>query len=363
MPGRPVPLARGEPVFSDSMARDYVEAIVRQVGRLEGRFDTVYIGGGTPTALDAGELERLLRALGKNISEDTEFTVEANPESLDAVKLKMLPGLGVNRLSIGLQSLDDRKLKRLGRIHNAAKGADAVAMAAKAGFANISADLIFGVWDETPEGWAGELESVSRLPLAHISAYSLTYEKKTPLFAALRNKSVSPIDDGLVAAMYEAAIDRLALRGFKQYEVSSFAKEARECRHNISYWQNNPYIGLGASAVSYIDGVRSKNVSDVREYIKRCESGASLAESEEKLSPVRRAKETAAVKIRTREGIGFDWFRAKTGYDFLKLESKAVEPLVADGLLKYVRSGDSVTGVALKHKGFLFCDTVSSALL
>jgi oxygen-independent coproporphyrinogen-3 oxidase len=338
--------------------QDYINTLIRQIEPLQQRFNTIYIGGGTPTALPKAQLERLLKSLGKNIAKGTEFTVEANPESLDDEKIKLLLDCGVNRLSIGLQSFDDRKLKKLGRIHNAARAIDAISRSAKAGFADISADLIYGVWGEEAGSWERELEEAAKLPITHISCYSLTYEKGTPLFNALKNKSIVPLEDETVAEMYERAIDKLALRGFKQYEVSNFAKTGRRCRHNLSYWENNPYIGLGASAVSYIDGARMKNVSDVAEYIARVDEGKPLDESSEKLTPVKRARETAAVKIRTKDGIDFAWFREKTGYDFLELESKAVVDLLEQGLVK-----TTSTGIALKRKGFLHCDTVSSTLL
>src|SRR3989338_3815412 len=163
--------------------------------------------------------------------------------------------------------------------------------------------------------------------------------------------------------MYEYAIDYFSVRGFKQYEVSNFAKGGFECKHNMRYWENNPYTGLGASAVSYKDGVRSKNTASVEGYIQASREGKGHVESTEKLSPLLSAKETAAVKIRTKAGIDFDWFEEKTGFDFLKLEGKTVQRLVDDGLVKYTREGSAVTGVCLRRKGFFFCDTVSSALL
>lgn len=350
-------------VYDPGEAGRYIDVLCGQIESLEGLFDTLYIGGGTPTSLERDLLERLVRSLRQKASETAEFTIEANPESFDPGRASLLRGLGVNRISIGLQSLDDRKLKKLGRVHNAAKGIDAVKAAARNGFKDISADLIFGVWGEGPADWKEELEAAAALPVTHVSAYSLSYEKLTPLFDAVRNKSVTPLGDEIVAGMYETAIDTLSLRGLKQYEISNFAKEGFRCRHNLSYWENNPYIGLGASAVSYIDGVRSKNMSDIGEYIRTVECGKPLAESSEKLPPVRRARETAAVKIRTKDGIDFGWFRGKTGFDFMELEGKAVAKLVADGLVRIRREGGAEAGIVLKRKGFLFCDTVSSALL
>lgn len=350
-------------IYNEEKARLFVDTIIAQLKTIDPHIYSVYIGGGTPSILDRKILERLLRALNSFSVASGEFTVEANPDSLDPDKLKLLLDLGVNRLSVGVQSLDERKLKALGRIHSAKRAGEALSLARKSGFKNISADLIFGVWNEDLNCWRAELNEAVKLPVEHISCYSLTYEKGTPLFDLVSKKSVAPLDDDVAADMYETAIDTLSLRGFKQYEVSNFAKEGYESAHNLNYWDNNPYIGLGPSAASYIDGVRTRNVSDVKEYIDRLNSGKPITEFSEKLSPIKSAKETAAFKIRVKNGIDFNWFKGKTGFDLQELEKKALPGLLEDGLIKYKRDGDSLTGIALKRKGFLFCDTVSSALL
>jgi len=241
-------------IYDEAAASSYIDALTGQIKGLAGGFSTIYIGGGTPTVLDRRLLEELLKSLKPILRNCFEFTVEANPESLDDDKIKLLLDYGVNRLSIGVQSLSDRKLKRLGRLHSSRKAEEAVRLAAKRGFDNLSLDMIFGVWDEGVESWKKELDGIVKLPAAHISCYELTYEKNTPLFSALRNKSIEPLDDEITARMYECAVDVLSLRGFKQYEVSNFAKEGYECRHNLNYWENNSYVGLGASAFSYNDG-------------------------------------------------------------------------------------------------------------
>jgi len=341
----------------------YIDILVKQIEGIKFSPSTIYIGGGTPSALDMKPLTKLFKALQVYAKDTREFTVEANPESLDINKIKLFIDSGVNRLSIGVQSLKDDKLKKLGRIHNAARAIDAVTLASKNGFKNIGIDLMFGLWGEKIDSWQKELKAAARLPINHLSCYELTYEKNTPLFDALKNKSIEPLEDEEVAAMYEMLIDELGLAGIKQYEVSNFAKEGFECRHNMNYWENNEYLGLGPSAVSYIEGRRSKNISDISEYVKRFNRGESIVESVEELSPVRRAKETAAVKIRTREGIKFEWFKTKTGFDFLELEKKALKDMIEKELIKYIKEGNDVLGVVLKRKGFLFCDTVSSAFL
>jgi len=350
-------------IYEKGLAESYVDVLSKQLDGLAGPYSTIYIGGGTPSALDKSLLEKLFKSLKRFTPAIQEFTIEANPDSLDEANIQLFLDSGVNRLSIGVQSARDDKLKKLGRLHDWRKARESVALAAKKGFKNISIDMIFGVWGETPDGWEKELEEAVRLPITHVSCYSLTYEKGTPLYEAIRNGSVQPIEDDVAATMYEMAIDELSLRGFKQYEVSSFSKPGYECRHNLNYWDNGQYAGLGASAVSYIDGVRSKFIQDTAEYVRRFEAGKPLIESSEKLSPEKRAKETAAVKVRTKDGIDFSWFREKTGFDFLKLEKKAVADLLEKDLIKYKKTENEPSGIVLKRKGFLFCDTVSSALL
>lgn len=350
-------------IYKENEAADYIDAILLQLDKLTGPFTTVYVGGGTPTALGLPLLKKLLQGLARVSKNSIEFTFEANPESANMDTMKMLRDHGVNRISIGAQSLKDEKLKKLGRIHDAARAVAAVTNAKRAGFDNISIDLIFGLWGEKPDNWKKELEEAVKLPVKHVSCYELTYESSTPLFDMLKNKAIVPAEDDVIADMYETAIDGLALRGFRQYEVSNFAKAGFESRHNANYWNNSGYLGLGASAFSYDGQTRYKNVSDACEYARLVRSGKDPADFSERLSPERRARETAAVKIRTRDGIDFDWFKTNTGYNLEDLENKAIPALMDEGFIKYTKNGDSVTGIRLKRKGFLFCDTVSGNLL
>jgi len=350
-------------IYNERSTSSYIETIYRQIGLLNNQFSTIYIGGGTPTILENSLLEKLLKGLKALIHNSAEFTIEANPDSLNEKKIRLLLDNGVNRLSVGVQSFNDLKLKRLGRIHNSKRAKEAIVMAGKKGFKNISIDLIYGVWDEDMKGWEKDLKEAVDLPITHLSCYGLTYEKETPLYEAMKNGSIKPLSDETVAEMYEKAIDYLSVRGFKQYEVSNFAREGYACRHNLNYWDNNPYIGIGASAVSYIDGARKENIPDVEEYIRRSDREERPIVSSERLSPVRRAKETAALKIRTKEGIDFKWFKDRTGFDFLTLEKNALKELIDKKLIKYKKDDISSYGICLKRRGFLFCDTVSSALL
>ncbi|MFA5339780.1 MAG: radical SAM family heme chaperone HemW [Candidatus Omnitrophota bacterium] len=349
--------------YEKGLASAYVNVLGGHMGAIRGPVSTIFIGGGTPTAMDTPLLRKLLRGAGRLAGKGAELTVEANPESLDAGKLDLFLDEGVNRLSIGIQSFNDAKLKRLGRIHSAKKAVDAVMLSKKRGFKNIGIDLIFGAPGETPEDCSAELARAVKLPVTHISCYGLTYEKGTPLYKARKKGEIVPADEGSSARMYSAAIEYLPALGFRHYEVSNFAKKGFECRHNLNYWLSGECIGLGPSAVSYIGGVRKRHLADVREYIKRAEAGESTVASSERLTRDRKAKETAAVKIRTAEGIDFGWFKENTGFDFGELEADALDKLSGAGLIKYKKIEGKAAGIALTKKGFLFCDTVSSELI
>ena len=352
--------------YSKDLAGSYIAVILKQIGELNQNFSSIYIGGGTPSILSLDLLDRLLSGLKRFRGADMEFTVEINPESADSEKLKLFLDKGVNRLSIGVQSFDDKKLNSLGRIHSASEALKAIDLSKKSGFRNISIDMIFGVAAENLKVWQSELEKAAGCGSQHISCYSLSYEKDTPLFRMREKKSIIPLDDEAIADMYKYAMSYLSGAGFEHYEVSNFAKPGFECRHNLNYWDNNPYTGLGPSAVSYVDGSRSENVRDAEEYVDRYEKGVSLIVYSEKLSGIRMAKETAGVKIRVRQGIDYDWFKNKTGFDFEDVvEKSAIDELFKDSLLKYKidKATRERTGIMLTEKGFLFSDTVSSAFL
>ena len=344
--------------YSELLADSYISVILKQLQGLSQDFSSIYIGGGTPSILSLDLLDKLLSGLKKIIKPGMEFTIEVNPESIDSEKLKLFLDKGMNRISIGVQSFDDKKLKSLGRIHNVKQAIEAIELSKKAGFKNISIDIMFGASGGNLKSWQDELGKAAGFDIQHISCYSLSYEKDTPLFRMKEKKEIAPIDDGVMAEMYRYTISYLPGRGFSHYEVSNFNKPGFECGHNLNYWNNNSYIGLGPSAVSYINDVRSENVRGVEEYIDRYKKGTSIITYNESLSGVRMAKETAAVKIRTKEGINYDWFKDKTGFCFLELGKDALEELVEQGLVEY-----NEKSVRLTDKGFLFADTVSSTLL
>lgn len=344
---------------NEAEAAAYVDVITRELEGLKAcRMDTVYIGGGTPTSLSVAVLGRLLSFVIPLVTEKTEFTVEANPESVTEEKMRALAEAGVNRISLGVQSFSDQKLKTLGRIHNADSARRALDLIRVEGIKNISIDLMFGVPDETETVWSGDLKEAVSSGVQHISCYAFTVEEGTPFSRMVLERRVRLASDSSQARMYETAVDALQGAGFLRYEVSNFALPGFECRHNINYWDGGEYYGAGASAVSYVGGVRAERVHDVRTYINAGGNGEKTTLSREILPSEKRARETAAFKIRTALGIEFEWFLRTTGYEFNTLLGKDAEELHARQLIE-----SSASGIRLTSKGFLFCDTVSRAFV
>jgi oxygen-independent coproporphyrinogen-3 oxidase len=276
----------------------FFQSLESEIGNLKSRYpdflpETVFIGGGTPTAPDIQTLERFFPMLGHFAPQ--EFSCEMNPGTVDAEKLALLKRSGVNRLSIGIQSFDSQCLEILGRIHSAKEAENAFRLARAAGFENSSLDLIFGVPGQTMEMVESDLDRALALGPEHISIYNLMYEEGTPLAARNPDK----LDEGLEREMYDRIRHRLTAAGFVHYEISNFAKPGFECRHNLLYWSGGEYIGMGPAAHSHWKGVRWANVSDLDDY---CFNGP-CREFEETLDPGAKERETLVMGLRQLEGI------------------------------------------------------------
>jgi len=250
---------------------EYVEKLIEEI-RLYPRlkYDTVYFGGGTPSLLDIDEIEKILKEL--SIKENAEITLEVNPQTVDKKKLESLKKIGINRLSIGIQSFNDEKLKVLGRIHSREVALNTYNDAREVGFENISIDLIFATPDQTVEELREDLDIVQRLSPEHISIYSLIWEEKTKFMDLMERGKLKPLDDDLEAKMYELIIDRLKKIGYTHYEISNFAKKKYQGRHNSKYWENSEYIGVGLGASGYYEGIRYKNKVEFLDYYKQIDS-------------------------------------------------------------------------------------------
>ncbi|MFO8053072.1 MAG: radical SAM family heme chaperone HemW [Candidatus Omnitrophota bacterium] len=348
-------------IYKRTMAVSFLSVLVKQIKKLDCNFETIYIGGGTPTVLDIDLIEKLLKELEKIAGEAKEFTIEANPESLDEDKIRLFSDYSVNRISIGCQSFSDQKLNFLGRIHSAEQALDSVEKVKRRGFDNISIDLIYGLPSESYKLWQKDLVKARELPVTHLSAYMLTYEKGSCLYKRFEAGEFLPLASDKIAQMYKQLIGQLEEKEFFQYEISNFSKKKFKSIHNFRYWENKPYIGLGPSAASFFAGKRQRNISCLPEYIKAVRKNEKIWEYSEKLSSFQAAKEAAALKIRTREGISFSWFKQKTGFDFQELEKDSLPKLFEQGLIKQTKNGKEA--IKLTKKGLLFADSVSAALL
>ena len=287
---------------AEALIDDYLAALDKEASFYSSlHFDTLYIGGGTPSLLSAPQLQRLCQIISKRfapLSSFAESTLEANPESCTAEKLAVLKQAGLNRLSLGLQSFDDSVLKRIGRVHDVKTFLQAYDAARRAGFENISVDLIAGLPGQSKEMFLSGLEKLIALAPEHISVYGLQVEEGTPFY-----KEGVQSDDELLRQELEQTHFRLASAGYKHYEISNFALPGRESRHNLNYWQNGPYLGLGSAAASYLGGVRRSNVSSLRGYLHCMQQNKSPQEFAEQLGGKEKEGEQIMLGLRMLDGV------------------------------------------------------------
>lgn len=343
----------------------YLGALLAEAGAVAaGRpaADTLYLGGGTPTLVSLDRLARLLLALRSAFSfaPSAEVTVEANPSDLDEAGYRQLRALGVTRLSLGLQAFDDAVLREMGRCHDAAAGVRAYEAARRAGFADVSVDLILGWPGESRARWRGALAELSALRPDHVSLYVLEVEGRTLLAHRARRGGLSLPEDDLVADLYGETASALARIGVERYEISNFARRGRESRHNGKYWDDAPFVGLGMSAHSYRDGRRSWNVASFGAYCRRVEQGGPLAarDGERRLGAEERRAEALFTGLRRAGGVALAEFRSRYGVDPLEAYGASLRDSFRAGLLE-VREGR----LRLTDAGVLLSNEVFQALV
>lgn len=265
---------------------------------------TIFFGGGTPSALSTSQLEFLLGGLRERVdfSAVTEWTLEMNPATVSLEKARTLLSLGVNRISMGVQSWDDGLLNTLGRVHTASQAERSYRILREAGVPNVNLDLIFGIPGQTMDQWRESLERTISLEPDHISAYCLTYEEDTEFFLRLQRGEMRPSEEH-DALLFELTMDVLSSAGYAQYEISNYARPGRECLHNLAYWTAADYLGLGPSAFSTVGESRWKNVSDTAEYVHRISAGEDAADFREAVDVRMRRSEQLAFALRTSGGI------------------------------------------------------------
>ena len=320
---------------------------------------TLYIGGGTPTALSAPQLEILLKGLTKNLDLSVleELTIEANPGDLDADKIAVLKNSAVNRVSLGVQTFDDKMLKKIGRSHLEKDIYENIDRLKLAGFDNISIDLIYALPGQTMEQVKDNVAKAIGLDIPHMSLYSLILENHTVFMNRMRRGKLPLPKEELEAEMFEYIIAELERAGFEHYEISNFSKSGFESRHNLMYWDNAEYYGIGAGASGYVNGVRYKNHGPIRHYLSAVEEGNARI-TEEHLSQKEQMEEEMFLGLRKKSGVSMARFEEKFGRTFDGLYGEIVRDLVQQGLMQI--EGDRVR---MTKRGLFLGDTVAERFI
>jgi oxygen-independent coproporphyrinogen-3 oxidase len=347
----------GRTAFVDAVL---IEAEARARSFPAKSFDTLYLGGGTPSLLDDDELRRLASGLRQHfaIAPEGEFTLECNPDDLDADKLATLREIGVNRLSIGTQSFVESHLQLMRRSHSAAQAQATIAAAQAAGFTNLTVDLIYGIPGLSEAEWRDNISRLIGAGVPHVSAYALTVEERTQLAFQIKRCEVSMPPDEEMFRQYEILIEMLNAAGIRQYELSNFARPGFESRHNSAYWTGAPYLGLGPSAHSYDGERRWWNVANHTFYAKHLTEGRLPVREEEHLSRENRINEYLMTHLRILTGVDPQWLRRELAFDLEAAEGEQLRAWIADGLMVRRDNGN----YALTTRGLFVSDRIAGEL-
>lgn len=340
----------------------YVQALEKEISSYsefakDYRVSTVFFGGGTPSVLEGEQTERILKKIRDTfrVEKDAEITLEMNPGTAQKEKLLLYRELGINRLSIGLQSVKNENLKLLGRIHTYGDFLDSYRMAREAGFDNISADLISSLPGQTLEEWKEELEILQETPLEHISVYQLIIEKGTEFYEKYGEHEELLPDEETSREIYLWTGKYLKEHGFEQYEISNYARPSRKSRHNLRYWERKDYLGLGLGAASMVHNIRMSNTRDWEKYIEGSQNPKRLREEVEFLEEPRQMEEFMFLGLRKTEGVSRKEFRRIFGRDLDMVYEKALEKHLENGMLEA-----SKDRIRLSQAGILVSNQVLS---
>ncbi|AYY68805.1 oxygen-independent coproporphyrinogen III oxidase [Streptococcus sp. FDAARGOS_521] len=338
----------------------YLQALIREFRSYDiTELRTLYIGGGTPTSISAVQLDYLLTELSRDLNLNTleEFTIEANPGDLTVDKIEVLQKSAVNRVSLGVQTFNDKHLKRIGRSHNEAQIYSTIDALKTAGFQNISIDLIYALPGQTMDDVRSNVAKALSLNIPHLSLYSLILEHHTVFMNKMRRGKLHLPTEDLEAEMFEYIISEMERNGFEHYEISNFTKPGFESRHNLMYWDNVEYYGVGAGASGYLDGIRYRNRGPIQHYLKGVSEGNARL-SEEVLSKNEMMEEELFLGLRKKEGVSIGKFEQKFGTSFEKRYGQIVQELQSDGLLK-----ENNGFIQMTKKGLFLGDTVAEKFI
>ena len=320
----------------DHLKDDYVDALCKEIEEkvIDYKIKSIFIGGGTPSYLEINQIYKLLKTISKlNLTENMEFTMECNPGALEKEKLETMLSGGVNRISMGLQAVQNSLLKDIGRIHSFKQFEENFNLARKVGFKNINVDLMFGLPNQRVDEWKESLETIAKLNPEHISAYSLIIEEGTAFYKLWeRNKLILPSEDD-EREMYSTTKEILKEHGYNQYEISNYAKSGYECYHNKVYWRCDDYLGVGSASSSFIDGKRIKNIEDVKSYIEKVNSNESIIEEVIENSKEDNMEEFIFMGLRMNVGVSINEFKGRFGIHINSIYKDVIEKNINKKLL------------------------------
>ncbi len=319
---------------------------------------SIFVGGGTPTALPGALLGELLGDLAELADPETEFSVEANPGTLDEATIVRLLEAGVNRVSLGVQSFNAGELATLERIHTPRQARLAVDNLRRAGFTNIGVDLMYALPGQSPRSWRASLLQAVELGVDHVSCYALSFEEGTRFASRRSAGELAEMDDDLQAELYHQARETLRAAGLRQYEISNFARDGFACRHNIVYWRNEPYLGVGPAAASYTAGERRVNSRSLEEYVRRMGSQRAATAESESLRGAKRLAETLLLGLRLTDGVDRRAFVRRFGVDPVAIFPKTFRACAKQGLVSI-----SASHVQLNDEALFICNAVFADLL
>ena len=318
-----------------SQGRRYLAALEREIQTIPAeRAATLFLGGGTPNAYDAADIETLMQRLILRFGPFDEASIEVNPELVTAGDFTRYRDAGITRISIGVQSFEPAEIATLGRKHSIEDVRNAVEQARAAGLRSVSLDLMFAVPGQTPQSWQRSVRCAVATGVDHVSCYGLTVEAGTPFERWLEREPRDFFDDAAEAELYRVAIDELSSAGFEQYEISNFARPGHRCAHNQNYWANGEYVGLGVGAASYRNGERKTNTRSLGEYLEAVEQGSAIPAESERLLGYRRVGEAIMLALRTAEGVELEPFRTRYGVDVERHYAPVLARYASDGLLE-----------------------------
>lgn len=335
---------------------EYINRLRIEASEYKGaEIDTIFIGGGTPSLLSCEQFTALTEMIKTTfiLSDDCEFTIEANPKTLDTNKLKTLKSCGVNRISLGVQSFCDEELKAIGRIHDAKTAYNTVELIKEHGFENFNIDIMLNLPNQTKESLLNTLETAISLNPSHISCYSLILEENTPLFNEYETGKFELTSDEYDRELYTLAKDTLSQNGYCQYEISNFSKEGFKSRHNLKYWNCDEYIGLGVAAHSHLNGIRFYNSSEIQEYINGFyHKEETLLKKEDKIS------EYIIMRLRLTEGIPLEEFKKRFNIDFYEKYKELIDKFVSAGFMKCENNSYRLTDSGFNISNSIMCEFV-----